>query len=156
MNYLSSHNSSAYVWPNPTGISTVLLSHVLATVFHPKCNTQLPECPIAFIIVWFFRCKDGAQFLMKNKWQIKNPTSCEILWPTGLAFILAAPRAECTVRLRITSGCWSDIRLRLTRVRLRTHLLWFAQKCQAYKQVPFIILPKIPDSMQGKQNKMVS
>ena len=72
MNYLSSHNSSAYVWPNPTGISTVLLSHVLATVFHPKCNTQLPECPMAFIIVWIFRCKDGTQFLMKNKRQIKT------------------------------------------------------------------------------------
>ena len=79
-----------------TGISTALFSHVLATVFHPKCNTQLPECPMAFIIVWIFRCKDATQFLMKNKWQIKIPTSCEILWPTGFAFILAAPRAECT------------------------------------------------------------
>ena len=54
-----------------TSISTALFSHVLATVFHPKCNTQLPECPMALIIVWIFRCKDGTQFLMKNKWQIR-------------------------------------------------------------------------------------
>ena len=91
-------------------------------------------------------------------WKTNDKLKPDLLWDFVALRICvhfgSTSRRMHGVRLRITSGCWSDIRLRLTRVRLRTHLLWFAKKCQTHKQ--FLCFPKYRSPCGGKQNNGVS
>lgn len=150
MNYLSSHNSSAYLWPNPNRYINCIVHRFSPEVQHPT----------TWMSHGIYHCLNfsmqGRSSIFDEK-QMTNQKP-DLLWDFVTYWVCvhfgSTPRRMHRVRLRITSGCWSDIRLRLTRVRLRTHLLWFAKKCQTHKQ--FLCFPKYRIPCGGKQNNGVS